>query len=362
MILRNELKHLQSIKGHPCLSILMPTHRHHPENQQDGIRLKNLVNEAKRRLSSEISVDDVNVIMNRLSELISKIDFNHSLDGLALFVDKMRSYKFTLPFPVKERVMVDDNFGTRDIVFGMNRSEPYWVLILSEKTSKLYLGIRDNLLEYKDNGFPMVNPFYEQKIQNENGESKNDRLTENVQRIKNYFKEIDGKISTINTEVHEISIMGTEKNLSLFKEVSGHKDLILSETKGNYENESASEISRIVWHSFKKVRADKREQVIEQLGDAMGSKKLASGIDEVWSLALENRGSLLAVEINYHFPAKISVDGLHLIPADVYEGKEVLDDAVDEIIEKVVRTGGKVVFLDNRKLEKYGRIAMILRY
>ncbi|MBN1633852.1 MAG: hypothetical protein JW917_06780 [Ignavibacteria bacterium] len=362
MILRNELKHLQSIKGYPCLSILMPTHRHHPENQQDAIRLKNLVNEAKKRLSAELKEEEANKITSKLNDLISKIDFTHVLDGLGLFVDKTHSYKFILPFPVKERVMLDDTFGTRDIVFGMNRSEPYWVLVLSEKTSKLYLGIRDNLLEYTDNGFPVINPFYELKTPPENGESRNDRLTENVQRLKNYFKDIDSKLKAINTDVYEITLMGAEKNLSIYKEVSSQTEQIILGINGNYEIESAAEISRIVWQQFKQARMEKREKILKQLDDAMGAKKLATGIDEVWKLSLQNRGRLLAVELNYHYPAKISEDKLHLIPTDVIEGKEVLDDAVDDIIEHVIISGGRVVFLDNSKLEKYGRIAMILRY
>ncbi len=362
MILRNEVKHLQSIKGYPCLSILMPTHRHHPENQQDSIRLKNLVNEAKKRMSTELRPEDTEKLVNRLNELISKIDLNHSLDGLALFVDKSHSYKFSLPFPVKERVMIDDTFGTRDIVFGMNRSEPYWVLILSEKTSKLFLGIRSNLIEYTDNGFPMANPFYELKTPPENGESRNDRLIENVQRTKNYFKDIDNKLKSINPDGYEIVITGTERNLSIFREVTTQKDLLISEINGNYENESASAISGVVWQPFKNARAEKREKILGQLSDATGMKKLAAGIDEVWTLSKESRGRLLAVELNFHYPAKVSEDKLHLISASINEGKDVLDDAVDDIIENVVGSGGKVVFLDNGKLEKYGKIAMILRY
>jgi hypothetical protein len=362
MISRNEVKHLQSIKGYPCLSILLPTHRHHPENQQDSIRLKNLVNEAKKRMSTELTQEDADKLSTRLNELISKIDLNHSLDALALFISKTHSYKFSLPFPVKERVMIDDTFGTRDIVFGMNRSEPYWVLVLSEKTSKLYLGIRNNIIEYTDNGFPITNPFYELKTPPENGESRNDRLVENIQRTKNYFKDIDGKLKAINADGYEICIAGTEKNLSIFKEVSAQKDLIISEINGNYENEPASAISGFIWQAFKTARAEKRERILEQLNDATGKKKLAAGIDEVWTLSQESRGRLLAVELNFHFPAKVSDDKLHLIPASVNEGKDVLDDAVDDIIENVVSSGGKVVFLDNGKLEKYGRIAMVLRY
>ena len=39
--------------GYPAVSLLMPTHRTPPENQQDPIRLRNLLAEAKRRLDED---------------------------------------------------------------------------------------------------------------------------------------------------------------------------------------------------------------------------------------------------------------------------------------------------------------------
>jgi hypothetical protein len=34
----------------PCISLYQPTHRHHPDNQQDPIRFKNLVTEVETSL------------------------------------------------------------------------------------------------------------------------------------------------------------------------------------------------------------------------------------------------------------------------------------------------------------------------
>ena len=55
---RSELKKIQSIKEYPSVSILMPTHRSFPENQQDPIRLKNLAKRAETRLLAEFSRQD----------------------------------------------------------------------------------------------------------------------------------------------------------------------------------------------------------------------------------------------------------------------------------------------------------------
>ncbi len=61
-----------------------------------------------------------------------EIDYRYALDGLAIFVNQDFARKFYLPFPVRERVSIDESFATRDLVMAMNRAPRYWVLALSE--------------------------------------------------------------------------------------------------------------------------------------------------------------------------------------------------------------------------------------
>jgi hypothetical protein len=81
----------------------------------------------------------------------------------------------------------------------------------------------------------------------------------------------------------------------------------------------------------------------------------------VWRLAQEGRGQLLLVEKNYHVPAVLSENG-DLILVEAVGGTEVIDDAVDEIIEAVLTKGGQVTLVDDGSLEEYQKIALILRY
>jgi len=74
MITRQELKKLQSLTQIPALSILLPTHRTSPDNKQDPILVKNLVDEAKRRLSAEFSKREIEPLFDRLDSLVAEID------------------------------------------------------------------------------------------------------------------------------------------------------------------------------------------------------------------------------------------------------------------------------------------------
>jgi hypothetical protein len=55
---------------------------------------------------------------------------------------------------------------------------------------------------------------------------------------------------------------------------------------------------------------------------------------------------------NGHFLALRPTGGAH----------ETMPDAVDELIEKVLTTGGEVIFTDNDALSDYNGMALITRY
>ena len=85
---RAELKRLIEVREEWCISIFMPTHRAGPEIQQDPVRLKNFLGEAKERLlESGLRRPDVDALLEPASALVhSHVFWRHQSDGLALFV------------------------------------------------------------------------------------------------------------------------------------------------------------------------------------------------------------------------------------------------------------------------------------
>jgi len=69
-----ELQKLLAINSYPAVSILLPTHRSHPENQQDPIRVKNLVNQAIELLAAKSPRREVDYVIKKIEELVARID------------------------------------------------------------------------------------------------------------------------------------------------------------------------------------------------------------------------------------------------------------------------------------------------
>jgi hypothetical protein len=155
MITRHDLNQLQSLIKVPALSILLPTHRTSPANRQDPIRIKNMVNEAKERLTTEFSQRELEPLLQRLETLVSEIDYPYTLDGLAMYVSHDFAKLYYLPFAIPERIVIDRTFATRDLVYGMHRALRYWVLLLSQASTRLLAGTAETLEEVCESNFPM---------------------------------------------------------------------------------------------------------------------------------------------------------------------------------------------------------------
>lgn len=358
MINRQDLKQLQSLLSIPALSILLPTHRTSPDNKRDPILVKNLVSEATDRLSEEFTNRELAPLLQNLETLVGEINYPHTLDGLALYVSHDFAKLYYLPFPVPARVIIDKTFATRDLVYGMHRSLRYWVLLLSQASTRLLAGTAETLEEVEDGNFPMemTGPGATAPLPYHADSSYLD------DRHRRFFQQVDSALTSYaQDESLPLIVGGVDRQVSFFQEVSQYTPSITGILSGNFDKATIHELTPQVWSAVQPFREEQRANALQELDAAMSAQMVVSTIGEVWRLAGEGRGKSLLVEKNYHIPAILTEDHqLELV--DDPGGTEVMDDAVDEIIELVLAKGGKVVMVDDGVLSPHQRIALILRY
>ncbi|NCS79610.1 MAG: hypothetical protein GPJ17_21485 [Microcystis aeruginosa K13-07] len=357
MITRQELKKLQSLTQIPALSILLPTHRTSPDNKQDPILVKNLVDEAKRRLSEEFSKREIEPLFDRLDSLVAEIDYPYTLDGLALYIGPDIAKLYNLPFSVQARVVIDKTFATRDLVYGLHREQPYWLLLLSQGSTRLISATGETLEEICDQNFPleMTGPGSTAPLPFDADTSYLD------DRIRRFFQQVDKALGEYIDDSSPLIVGGVVRQISFFQEVSQYTSAIVGTLTGNFDKTSLPELIPQVLPIMHSVRQTQKTEALQALDAAVSAQKVISTLGEVWRLAQEGRGQLLLVEKNYHVPAVLSEKG-DLILVENVGGTEVIDDAVDEIIEVVLAKGGRVALVDEDSLNDYQKIALILRY
>ncbi len=359
---RHDIQIVQAASSHPSLTITLPTHRTSPDNQQDPIRVRNLVAQAKEQLRAEFSSREIAPLVDRLDALVAAIDYRHALDGLVLFVNKEFDAKFYLPYSVPERVVVADKFLTRDLVFAMNRTPRYWVLALSEQPTRLFEGVGDTLVEILDGGFPMTHEGPGGAAPLPGGFGVNPSAHRD-ERHRQFFRSVDAALKPFLAEDPlPLGVVGVDRYLSFWDEVSTHKEFLRATLLGNYDHASIHELGKAVWPLVEQAQAERVQRHLDELDGYVSQARVATTVGEAWRKANEGRGKLLLVEKDYHEAGKLDETGFLLLPVDDPSAADVIPDAVDEVIETVLNKGGEVVFTENGQLDAYQRIALVLRY
>jgi hypothetical protein len=145
---RELLAELSGGNGSPCLSLYMPTHRTHPDNQQDPIRFKNLVTQLEASLQQSYPDVDAHSLLTPFRALADDRElWEHALDGLAAFGCPGFFRAHRIPQPVAELTVAADSFHTKPLRRLLQSVEQYQILGLSLHGIQMYEGNRHALDE-----------------------------------------------------------------------------------------------------------------------------------------------------------------------------------------------------------------------
>lgn len=353
------LAHLVKTREYPAVSVLLPTHRRAPENQQDRIRLRNLLVEVRKRLKADelVSPQVAEEISGTLEKAAEDIDLNHAMDGLALFAAPGgESHVFVLTEQVQERVALDETFLTRDVVAALTRPSSYWVLALSDKPSRLWSGHGEKLTEVETDGFPMT---HEPHVRTGERSGKFEAMPD--ERYRKFYREVDDALGAVQArDPRPIVLVGLKRNLVTFEEVTAYAASVIGEVDGGHENASGHELYGLVEPVLRDADARRQRTALTELDAALGERRYAGGLEEVWQLASQGRGAHLLVENGYHVAGRVYEDRVE-VPTGDDDGADAAD-IVDDIIEHVLAHGGEVTFMPDDALADHDRIALITRF
>jgi hypothetical protein len=143
------LAEMATFQGRPCLSLYQPTHRRHPENQQDPIRFRHLVTALETSLLQHYAADTVQALIEPFEALAQDRDFwNHAQDGLAVLGAPGLFRVFLMQRQATEwaeLAVVADSFHTKPLRQWLQSAGRYQVLALSLHQVQLFEGDRNAL-------------------------------------------------------------------------------------------------------------------------------------------------------------------------------------------------------------------------
>jgi hypothetical protein len=355
-----EVVMLQAEQCYPAVSVLCTTAAGPGMSRADSARLLNLVDEAGDRLQVEFGAVTARPLRERLETLASDATSRPTRRAVALYVNPKHASAWSLPVPVVDRTVIDPTFATRDLVRALHRTPRHVVLVLTDREARLFDGVGDSLLPPFAGPFPMLAPEAARPTRSRPG--GRDRVARPADRIEPFLRRVDQALgSYLRLHPAPLVLVGAPRVVSRFTHLSRNLGRLAGTVPGSHARTPLPKLAALIRPVLEGYLRSRQGEALALLEERAGSGRVLSGMAAVWLGARAERPEMLAVELGLFYPARLSEDGDFLTPATDVDHADVLDDAVDEVIETVLRRGGWVALVEDGGLADHDRIALSLR-
>ena len=350
-------------KEYPAISLLLPTHPAYPKFKIDRGHLQELVVEAERQVKARFSPYLSDKMMGKLSAIINDINYTQLSKGLAIYVSPHHAKVIHLPFEVTEKVVVDESFEVRDLIYAAQLNNEYLLAMITKNGVRTMFGFGENIIpvHYKDMPEGINDVINSHSLP---GWDYLDTEAYDEKNIHNFLRFTDDVLEKeLKGNGMKMIVIGDRKLLGYFKAQTKSADKIIGYVEGNYEHASNADLKRLIKPLFDLEQRKAEVKALTILNGAVNTGHFESGITAVWRAVEEGRGRMLLVEKDYRQVARFGDDGMSiLLNHDILPSHYHLSDAVDDLIEKVMLMGGEIKFVQNGSLTDHQRIALITHY
>jgi hypothetical protein len=342
-----DLAALMRVRG-LCISILMNTTPGPRMSDSDRQRLSAHARDVVRRLELEPDPGQAAVLESRLRRALEQVALAPTDTALALFVSDATIRLIHLPVTVEDRVIIDPTFATRDVLRAVQANPRFLLLHLDHRSASLYRYNQKYLEPQLSPDFPALR---EGRV----------RTGRDVERQRGFLREVDAGLSRHLAETKlPVVLVGGERILGEFLRITVNGGTIAGLARGIRHRPRLSELEDIGRLVMKDHVADLGAAAHDTFHARLRTRRAVTGLLGCWHAASTGTPELLVVEQHFAMPARMVAGGRYLEPSDDGEHPDVIDDAVDDLIERVLRRGGFVSVVPDGTLRDHGRVALTL--
>ena len=359
-------------QGGLCLTLITTTHRTSPARRLDPILMKQWSERAVVLINTNYaSHPDKNLLIKNLLRMIDTIDYNHLKEGVGLFISKDIQELIHFPFPVTEKVEVDNRFLVRDLQYLKQVKKEYLVLSVGKKKLRAFKGDGDELVEIINDDFPVIfNDDYDYASPvrgtsfglNAGKDFEKDKSIINQIRMKDFYRSADQLVHNSLKEDQSLVVYGDQKEVSAYLEITQDGDKVVEKVFSRYGAKGDAKLKSMAKIKIKNSQKNRNRKIVAGIRE-LPVHKVTIGLGGVWKAAYLGEGKQLVIEKDFSKRGYLSGDGSKLMlrrPAS--KDYIFIKDAVENVLKLVKDLGGEIIFLDNGELRDLDRIALIKRY
>lgn len=370
----------------PCVSLYQPTHRRHPDNQQDPIRYKNLVRQIEATLLENHDRRVVDPLIEKFDELSRDPQFwNQRTDGLAILGSPTEFHVFELQQTTPELLIVADSFHTKPLLRAMRSTDRFQVLCLSRGEIALYEGNRHSL-----------DPVELEHVPKTIEEALGEELTEPHQTVASYgdgsggprskhgspamfhghgdskdempidrerfFRAIDRAVLEHHSRPSGLPLVlaALPEHHTHFRTLSRNPYLLENGITIDPMSLSADQLRKHAWEAIAPSHDERLAELFDSYHVSKAHQQGSDDLNEIVSAALEGRVSVLFIQADREQPGRIDTQTGKVISAEHREPG--VDDVLDDLAETVLRMSGDVIVLATDEMPTDSGVAATYRF
>ena len=138
--LHEEKAVLEAVKYLPSVSIILPFEPKMSTHRQLEYQLQRAVTRVEKNLLNTYPSERAQPVIDKLKALITNLDFTTYKRSIAIFVSPLIEKVYYLDIAVEEKVIIDESFEIRDLIYSKKEIHKYLLLVLSGNRSQIFLG------------------------------------------------------------------------------------------------------------------------------------------------------------------------------------------------------------------------------
>ena len=380
-IIVEELKSLLPKEQGWHISLYLPTYKTGRETQQNAIRLKNLLNEAEKRLQSKgLRSSDVKEMLKPAEELLHLPGFwRNQSHGLVVFLSKEDFNYYRLPLQFDQLVVIGPSYHIKPLLPFFSTDGHFYILALSQKEVRLLEGTRDRVDEIDLESMPetmaealqldrlnrhmqfhtsTATPSAEGRAGAHHGHDPSD---EDKSRILKWFKRIDAEMPKVFIgNKSPMVLAGVEFLFPLYREANSYPHLIEEGIPGNPDELKPEELHTLAWPIVAPYFMQTQENAVAKYHQLTNSGQTTTDVQAAVQAAHQGRVAELFVALGVQLwgdwePSTNTVD--------LHESSQKGDnDLLDLAAIQTILNGGSVFAVEKELVPGGGPLAAIFRY
>lgn len=367
-----------------CVSIYLPTHRKGDQIQQDPIRLKNAISEARRQLL-EIGLPEESSqeLLQGASDLLEQDGsgpigefWQHQSDGLAILLSAEDACLFQLPVSFSELTAVSDRFHIKPLINAYVRDEAFHLLTMSRDQVRLFRGSASGLQEEYHEDMPTsmgdVVPGYQQRGRNRHSfQVRSDGSNTSVphghvegkedEDLRKFFRRIRSAIGEhLRSTKIPVVFAGVDELFGMFREEFEGIDMTSGHVAGNTEQLSEDQLHARAWEIVEQKIKGRQHQVLERFQEAATTDYGSTDVEEIVTAAVRGRVDTLLLRRGVQNYGTCDENGM--VARHNEQPSAETADLYDIAAIRTLQADGHVVILDAEDSSLPADMAAIFRY